>query len=268
MQLSVLIASGDPATRGRLRALLAHEPEARLVGECADGRAALDLVRRERPDLAFLDAELPGLDGFAVLEAAGPDRAPLAVFVARDGEHALHAFDVQALDCLVEPFGADRFRMAFRRARAAAEERDADREREALQAALDRLAAGGSAPSAPAPRGGWLERLLVRSGDRVLLLRAAEVDWIGAEGNYAELHAGGRTYLIRETMSALEARLDPATFLRVHRSAIVNLDRVRELRPGLGGDYMVTLADGAELRLSRGYRAKLERLQARIATYI
>ena len=268
MTLTVLIAATSPETRARLRSLLSHAPGARLAAECADGPAALEHIRAARPDVAFLDAELAGLDGFGVLEAAGPEGAPLAVLVGTRDEHALRAFDVQALDCLVEPFGPDRFRVALRRARAALEERDAEREREALQAALDRLAASRGAPREDAPAGGYLERLLVRSGDRVLLVRVAEVDWIGAEGNYAELHAGGRTHLIRETMGALEARLDPAVFLRVHRSAIVNLDRVRELRPSAGGDYRVTLADGAELRLSRGYRARLERLQARIATYL
>lgn len=264
MTLDVLVAATRPETRARLRSLLSHEPGARLAAECADGPAALEHIRAARPDLAFLDAELAGLDGFAVLEAAGPDAAPPAVLVGTRDEHALRAFDVQALDCLVEPFGADRFRVAFRRALAAAGERDAERERQALQAALDRLAAARE----DVPAGGYLERLLVRSGDRVLLVRTADVDWIGAEGNYAELHAGGRTHLIRETMAALEARLDPGAFLRVHRSAIVNLDRVRELRPCAGGDYRVLLADGAELRLSRGYRARLERLQARIATYL
>lgn len=262
MTLTVLVALASPETRARLRSLLAHEPRARLVAECADGPTALEHLRALRPDLAILGAELPGLDGFAVLEAAGPERAPLAVLVATGEGHALRAFEVQALDCLVEPFGADRFRVAFRRALAAAEERDAERERDALQAALDRLA------REEVPAGGYLERLLVRSGDRVLLVRAAEVDWIGAEGNYAELHAGGRSYLIRETMGALEARLDPGVFLRVHRSAIVNLDRVRELRPCPGGDYRLLLSDGTELRLSRGYRARLERLQARIASYL
>ncbi len=268
MTLTVLIAMASPETRARLRSLLSQEPGARLLADCADGPEALARIRAERPGVAFLDAELPGLDGFAVLEAAGPECAPPAVMVATREAHALRAFEVQALDCLVEPFGADRVRVAFRRARAAAEERDAEREREALQAALDRLAAGRGAAREDAPPGGYLERLLVRSGDRVLLVRASEVDWIGAEGNYAELHAGGRSCLIRETMGALEARLDPATFLRVHRSAIVNLDRVRELRPCAGGDYRVALADGTELRLSRGYRARLERLQARIASYI
>jgi two-component system LytT family response regulator len=265
MKLRVLVAEGEPEARARVRALLAREPEAVLVGECGDGHETVDTIRREHPDLVFLDADLPGLDGFGVLEAVGAREAPLVVFVTARDAYAVQAFDVHALDYLVEPFGPDRFRMAFRRARAALEEREAEWEREMLQAALDRLAADRAEPGGG---GEYLERLVVRSGERALLLRAEEIDWIRAEGNYAELHVGPRSYLIREKMGTLEERLSPAHFLRVHRSAIVNLDRVRELRPAIGGDYLVTLADGTELRLSRGYRARLEKLQSRIASYI
>jgi len=261
MRMRVLIADDEPLARESLRALLSREEEARVVGECAAGDEVVEEIRRTTPDLVFLDVDMPELDGFQVVQEIGPERMPHVIFVTAHGEHALRAFDLRALDYLVKPFGLERFRQAFARARsliagpAPDEERDAEvrsllerLRREQRQ--IERLLAGTEER--------FLERLMVKVGGKVLFLRAEEIDWIEAEGNYARLHVGKQAYLVRETMSALEGRLDPRRFLRVHRSTIVNLDQVRELRPWFAGDYLVILRDGTELRLSRGYRARIE----------
>jgi len=193
------------------------------------------------------------------LEALGDARTPVVVFVTAHEEYAIRAFEVHALDYLVKPFGLERFRQAFRRARAAVEERGGAFRGERVQALLEELREEQRGLerllSAPAP---YLERLMVKVRDRVLLLPVDDIDRVEAEGNYVRLHAGKEQYLVRWKIGALEARLDPRRFVRIHRSALVNLDRVRELRPWFAGDYLVVMKDGTELKLSRGYRAKLE----------
>jgi len=258
--LRVLVVDDEPLARRRVLRLLENESDVQVVGECGNGREAVNALSGETPDLVFLDVQMPELDGFGVVEEVGVERMPLVVFVTAYDQYALKAFEVHALDYLLKPFDERRFRESFRRARAQFERRESIQQRQSLLALLEQL--GSEQRQLEKLLTGaeerYLERLMVKVGGKVLFLRANEIDWIEAEGNYVRLHVGKQAYLVRETMSALEGRLDPRCFLRVHRSTIVNLDQVQELRPWFAGDYLIVLKDGTELRLSRGYRSKLE----------
>jgi two-component system LytT family response regulator len=248
MPIRVLIVEDEPLPRERLRTLLAEEPEATLVGECANGLEAVAAISEHQPDLVFLDVQMPGLDGFGVIEAVGAERMPATVFVTAYDQHALRAFDVQALDYVLKPFNRQRIQAAFRRARDHLEQaRTADTSRRLL--ALLEDVRGGSRPPG---------RLAVKSGGRVVLLRTDEVGWIEAAGNYVRLHVGPEDHLLRETLSSLEARLTAHGFVRIHRSILVNVEHIQALEPAFHGDYVVTLRDGRELPLSRGYRPQVE----------
>ncbi len=243
MKLRVLVVDDEPLARERVLRLLERADDVEVVGECGDGRTAVRAIREGAPDLVFLDVELPELDGFAVLESVGRDNVPGVVFMGAVGGDAMRAFEVDAVDYLLQPYASERFERALQRAR----------ERISLGAAAEarwtpraRLAAGAGASG--------IERLMVKVDDRTQFVRVADIDRIESAGNYARLHVGRTTHLIRETLSALEARLDPARFGRIHRRVLVNLARVREIQPWFGGDQIVILADGLKLRLSRNYR--------------
>ena len=235
--LSAVVADDEPLGRRGITARLARSSRVRVVAECGDGRAAVDAVTRLAPDILFLDVRMPDLDGFQVVEALPKPGRPHVVFVTAYDRHAVEAFRVRALDYLVKPIDDERFAEALARAVEAADKGDA--------------APGGVRRAFP-----------VRSAGRVTLVPYEEVDWIEAQGDYACLHAGEREHLLRETMSALEDRLD-GRFVRIHRSAIVNSGRVRELRSLENGDFRVLLEGGAELRLSRTHRTALSRLLPR-----
>jgi len=233
--LRALIADDEPLARARLRRLLEQEKGVLVVGECRSGAETAERIRSERPDVVFLDVQMPGGGGFEALPPRGED-APAVVFVTAYDEHAVRAFEVKALDYLMKPVGRERLRQALERVRA--------------------LHPGGGEP---------IEWLVVKEGDRSRLLRTEEVDFVSAEGNYVRVHAGGRSYLVRETLEAMEGRFDPRRFFRVHRESLVNLARVRELRPLINGQFEVALHDGTRLRLSRRCRRQLEqRLGARL----
>ncbi|HEY1375440.1 MAG TPA: LytTR family DNA-binding domain-containing protein [Gemmataceae bacterium] len=253
MSVRVLIVDDEPLARRRLRSLLAGDPDMAVVGECGDGPAAVAAIRDQAPDLVFLDVQMPALDGLGVVAAVGPERMPPTVFVTAYDQYAVRAFDVNAVDYLLKPVDADRFAAALRRAKAQVGRRaGAD-----LQDRLLALLADAKKAEPPAPSTPPADRLAVKSGGKVVFLRADEIDWIEAAGNYSRLHVGKRTHLLRETMTALEARLDPKRFVRIHRSTIVNLERIRELQPYFHGDYVVLLHDGTQLTLSRTHRQKL-----------
>jgi two-component system LytT family response regulator len=249
--IRALVVDDEPLARERVRALLARETDVVVVGECANGREALEAIDRERPDLVFLDVQMPELDGFAVLENVEPASLPFVIFVTAYDEYAVKAFDVHALDYVLKPFDRERFRHALDRARReiarAPDERALDRK---LLALLQDLS----------DRRQRVDRLVVRSGGRVSFLRTEEVDWIEAAGNYVELHVGKDSHLLRETMNRLETRLDPRRFLRIHRRLIVHVDRIRQLEGVTHGEYVVVLKDGTRLSSSRGYREGLQRL--------
>jgi two-component system, LytTR family, response regulator len=247
-RVRVLVADDEPLARERLRTLLAREDWVELVGECPNGTEAIDAITRLKPDLVFLDIQMPGASGFEVIEAVGPGRMPLVVFVTAFDQYALRAFDVHALDYLLKPFDRERFHDALVRARQNLERRsNGDLERRLLELVQD------LAPSAQR-----LERFVIKAGGRVFFVRADEIDWIEAAGNYVKLHVGSDAHLFRETMNSLETQLNPDTFFRIHRSHIVNIERVKELQPWFNGEYVVFLRNGTRLTLSRGYREKLQ----------
>ena len=259
MTLQVLVVDDDPYARASVRAFLSAEPGVKLAGEAQNGREALEAIERAEPDILILDVDMPELDGFGLLEALGDARAPVVVFVTGHEEYAVRAFEVHALDYLVKPFGLERFRQAFARARDAVEERDETLRSERIHTLLEQLREEQRGLQRLLSGEPYLQRLMVKTQEKVVLLGTDEVDWVEAEGNYVRLHAGKASYLVRWKIGALEERLDPRRFVRIHRSTIVNLERVKELRPWFAGDFIVAMKDGTELKLSRGYRAELEK---------
>jgi two-component system, LytTR family, response regulator len=249
VSIRTVIIDDEPLARDKLRGFLARHPAFTLVGEAADGRSALSLLEEARPDLALLDIQMPELDGFEVLSALEGQSLPYVIFVTAYDEYAVQAFEVGAVDYLLKPVAPDRFDQALQRA----EERlgrGADPQFAArLTRALEQLA-----PARPP-----VERFLVRERGRSSFVAVAEIDWIEAAGNYLKLHARSGTHLIRATMKEIEARLDPARFVRIHRTTIVNLDRVRYLEPWSHGDQVVVLQSGEKLTLSRRFRDRLPR---------
>jgi two-component system, LytTR family, response regulator len=249
MTLRVLIVDDEPLARERIRACLEGVAGVEIAGECGDGEDAVADIERLRPDLVFLDVQMPELDGFAVLEALKVEPLPAVVFVTAYDEFAVRAFEVRAVDYLMKPFACARVHDAVERVRARAAG-TADEVAERLRALLRDLE----------PRRGWLERIPVRVGPRVLFVRAADIDWIEGEGNYARLKVGGKAYLLRETLARLEERLSPEHFVRIHRSVIVNVERIREIQPMFKGTYQVMLHDGTRLTSTRTYRDRIRRL--------
>jgi len=246
-RIRTLIADDEPLARERLSTLLAAEDWIDLVGEAVDGLQAIADIQRLRPDLVFLDIQMPGATGFEVIEAVGAEQMPFVVFVTAYDQYALKAFDVHAIDYLLKPFDKERFQTSLARARQQLERRTTgELERRLIELVQDLR---------PASR---MERFVIKTSGRVFFLRAEEIDWIEAAGNYVKLHVGNEAHLFRETMNALEARLNTDTFYRIHRSHIVNIERVRELQPWFNGEYVVFLKDGTRLTLSRGYREKLQ----------
>ena len=250
--MRVLIVDDEPLARRGVRVCLAAAPDTEVVGECADGESAVAQIAALAPDLVFLDVQMPGVDGFGVLARVPPAHWPLVIFLTAHEQHALRAFDAHALDYLLKPVDDDRFALALDRAR----RRLADRSAGEILARLGTMlrAHGG----ATAPTGPYLERFAVKNGTRTVFVPAEAVHWISAEGDYAGLHvAAGRTHLLRTSLNELERRLDPARFARVHRSAIVATAQVREVQALSSRDYLLRLADGGELRMSRHYRDRL-----------
>jgi two-component system LytT family response regulator len=247
--IRALVVDDEPLAREGVLLHLAGEPDVEVVGECGDGESAVAAIRELAPDLVFLDVQLPGLDGFEVLDRVA-DPLPAVVFVTAYDRHALAAFERHALDYLLKPFDAARFARALERARAELTRRDREILGREVLAALRELR------EKPA----YLERVAVRTAGRYVFLRLDEVDWIEAAENYVRLHVAGRGFLLRETMSGLEAKLDPDRFLRVHRSAIVRIDCLQALEPLPGGDWAAVLRDGTRIASSRGYRERIEEL--------
>jgi two-component system LytT family response regulator len=265
-RIRTLIVDDEPAARAGIRELLADDAEVVVAGECSNGREAVAAIQEAAPDLLFLDVQMPELDGFGVLREVGTKGVPSVVFVTAYDQYALRAFEVHALDYLLKPFSDDRFRESLERAKAQVRHGRLGQLSRKLQALLDTYgatppaASGAAAPAAtplPEPRA-YLERLVVKSGGKVTLLRVGEIEWIDADGDYARIHVGKAWHLLRETMKRLEQQLDPARFVRIHRSTIVNLEKVKELQPFFRGEYVAVLQNGVTLKLSRGYRANLE----------
>ena len=244
-KIRVLIVDDEPIARRGIVQQLKGEQEIEIVGECGDGMEAVAAIKTKSPDLVFLDVQMPEMDGFEVIEAVGVERMPRVIFVTAYDQYTLRAFEVHALDYLLKPFDRDRFVNALNHAKSSLERGEFNRQ--LIRLLDDRLAARKP-----------LERLVIKSGGRIYFLSVEDVDWIEAADNYVELHVGRESHLLRETISGLAARLDPARFLRIRHSTIVNIERVKELRPLFRGEYLIVLRDGTELTSSRRYRKNLD----------
>ena len=242
-----MIVDDEPLARKRIKRMLSRDPEVEIIGDCASGHQALAMMREREPDLVFLDIQMPEMDGFSVLEAVAPERLPLVIFVTAYDQYALRAFEFYALDYLLKPFDRARFEKAMQRARERISKEKGDELNQRTIALLEEIKA----------RSKFLGRLVIKSGGRVFFIKTEEIDWIEAEGKYVRLHVGRESHLLREAIGSLEAQLDPARFLRIHRSTIVNIDRIQELQPWFHNEYRVILRDGTELMLSRSCRKKL-----------
>lgn len=260
VKIRTLIVDDEPLARRNLRVLLERDSQIEIVDECRNGREAVNAINTLSPDLIFLDIQMPELDGFDVLARVGPEQIQAIIFVTAFDQYALKAFDVHALDYLLKPFDDERFAYALRRAKSQIEAQEINRVSKRLLALLEERETQRQTSTSEQ---NYLTRLMIKAGGRVVFLKVSEIDFIEADGNYAKLHVGRKAHLLREKMHDLEGRLDPAKFVRIHRSVIVNLDRIKELHPHLNGDYIVVLEDGRQLRLSRTRRENLEaRLKA------
>jgi two-component system LytT family response regulator len=245
MPIRTLIVDDEPLARRRLRALLRPEAGIEIVGECGDGDQAVASIRKLCPDLVFLDIQMPGKDGFAVLAEVDPRRMPLIVFVTAHDQYAVQAFEQRALDYLLKTFSKTRFEDAVSRARDRLSGPETGDFRERI-AGLLRTVAGPKT------------HLVVKTSGRSVLLQTARIEWLEAEGDYVRIHAGREAYLTRQTMNRIEAELGSGRFVRIHRSTIVNLEAIKEIHPLPGGDHVITLRDLTQVTLSRGYRDRLE----------
>ena len=271
--IRAIIVDDEQLARRGIRARLERAGGYTVVAECASGREAIAAIREHDPAVVFLDVQMPGIDGFGVIEEIGAERMPVVIFVTAFDNHALKAFEAHAFDYLLKPIDDDRFALTVERARRRVVEREESGVarrlaalmhdlRPALEGAEERARraeTGTDASSVP------VNRIVVRDRDRVLLIDVGDIDWIGADGDYVRIHTGGKSHLVRDTMAAMEQRLDAASFVRIHRSTIVNATRIRELRPYSSREYAVILKDGTRLRLSRRYR---ERLRAHFGEFL
>jgi two-component system LytT family response regulator len=251
--IRALIVDDESLARERIRDMLAADPEIEVLADCSNGQEALEAIKQHSPDLVFLDVEMPGMDGFAVLEALQPATLPVIIFVTAYDQYAVKAFEVYALDYLLKPFDKERFEKALARVKSHIRHEKSENLTERILSALEEI------KTKPV----HLERMVIKMNGHVFFVKTEEIDWLEAEGNYVRLHAGKESYLLRDTISALESQLDPKRFVRVHRSAIVNVDRIQELQPWFHGEYRIILREGVQLTLSRSYREKLHELLGR-----
>ena len=253
-KIKTLIVDDETLARRRIRRLLAVESDVEVIGECGDPQQAISVIQERNPDLVFLDIQMPGVDGFGVLESLPPRSTPAVIFVTAFDHYALRAFDVHALDYLLKPFDRARFRRALDRARVQIRHQAGAALDSRLSTLLDSL---GNRPK-------QMDRVVIKSAGRIMFLRTDEIDWIEAADNYVRLHVGSESHLLRVTLASLEGRLDSAKFMRIHRSTVVNIDRMKELQPWFHGDYVVILQDGTRLNLSRTYRDRVIELVGEI----
>ncbi len=246
-RIRALIVDDEPLAREGLRRLLEEDQDVECVGECADGPSAVQAVQEKLPDLLFLDVQMPEMDGFEVLRSLDESTLPMVIFVTAFEEHAIHAFEVHALDYLLKPLDPQRFRESLARAKSELQHRG-------RKAVISRILGmlGSFRPARPGT-----DRIMLKSGGRITFLRVEEIEWVEAQGDYVCLHTPGKKHLLREKISVLEEQLSPELFLRIHRSTIVNVNRIKEMQPLYHGDYAVLLQDGTRLTLSRSFRDKV-----------
>lgn len=240
-EIATLIVDDEPLAREKLRMLLSRDPMFRIVQECGTGREAIQAIYSHRPQVMFLDVQMPDGDGFAALNSIDPVTRPLVVLTTAYSNYAVQAFEAEVLDYLLKPFDEERLGRCIRR----------------IKSRLLQSTPAGSAADAFQKTSDGIDRFLVKSEGRILFFDAREIDWIEAASNYAEIHTGSQSFLVRHTMNELERKLNPMQFLRIHRSFIVNLSKIRGVQPCNSGEYMVRLQSGKELPSSRGYRDNL-----------
>jgi two-component system LytT family response regulator len=250
MTIKTLIIDDEPLARDRIKRFLRDEGDIVVIGECGNGAEAIEKIASEQPDLVFLDIQMPEKNGFEVIKALSRRHLPAIIFVTAYDQYAIKAFEVHAMDYLLKPFNRDRIHRAVARAREHVENKRLGNLDERLNALIADLKTEKK----------YIDRLVVKSVGRVFFLKTDEIDWIEAAGNYVKLHVGRESHMIRETMNGIEAKLDPEQFLRIHRSTVVNIDRIKELQPMFSGDYIVILRNGTELALSRNYRERFNEL--------
>ena len=258
--MRVLLIDDEALARKRLRQLLRGHSDIQIIGECSDGEAAVGAIREHKPDLIFLDVQMPEMNGFDVLtEIPSADR-PLVIFVTAFDEYALRAFEIHALDYLLKPFDTERFAGTLERAREVMRLRGSRHDTTSLDGLLAQVAADQRTLLQAMERqaSAETERLLVKSGSRIVAVQTSDIEWVEAAGNYARIHTSDSKHLVRESISNLESVLGKTRFARVHRSTIVNLDKIKELRPWFSGEMIIILQNGTELKLSRTYRRELE----------
>ncbi len=254
--IRALIVDDEPIARRGIRQQLRRETDVVIVGECANGREAVAAIRKESPDLVFLDVQMPLLDGFGVVNAIGADVLPAIVFVTAYDEHAIRAFEVNALDYLLKPIDQDRFQKTLARIRRqlnGSQPGELQRKLQSLLHELDESKANSKRPKV-------LERVVIKERGRVFFLGVDEIDWINAQGNYVQIHTRDAVHLLRDTMNGIESKLDPRRFLRLRRSTIVRIDQIKEMHALFNGEYAVTLKDNTQLVSSRRYRSNLASL--------
>jgi len=256
MKIKTIIADDEPLAREKIRNLLEEDPDIELIGECADGIETVTAIRNQQPDLVFLDVQMPELDGFGVLKALSDSNMPTLIFVTAYDQYALRAFEVHALDYLLKPFDRERFQKALQRAKEHIRKEKSGEVNEKLLTLLEDLKSEKSNNQERK----YLDRLVIKAGGRVTFLKTAEIDCIEAAGNYIRLYIGKDSHLLRDTMNNIQTKLDPEKFLRIHRSTILKIDRIKELQPWYHGEYVVTLENGKQLTSSRSYRHKLGKL--------
>lgn len=267
-KIRALVVDDESLAREALLVMLNDDPEMEVIGECRNGKEAVTVIRQQSPDVVFLDIQMPEMDGFQVVEEVGAKRMPVTVFVTAYDKYALRAFEAHALDYLLKPFDHDRFNTALQRAKTFVQQQKLGEISESLFAVLqDMKLKTGESPSEAdnrkPERGAQkepIDRVVIKSSGRIYFLKIEEIDWVESAGDYLSLHSGSQTHLIRERMGNFYAKLDSQKFLRIHRSTIVNIERIKDIEPLFKGDYIITLTSGIRLKASRGYRRDLQAL--------
>ena len=254
MKIRALIVDDEPLARQRIRLLSRDEPDLKVIGECDSGADALVAIERDAPDLLFLDVQMPEMDAFELLQKLPRESLPIVIFITAYDKHAVRAFEAHALDYLLKPVQPERFKAAVARAHEHLENRQAS---SAARGLLDLLAARQSSPAAPTATQ-YLSRLTIKNDDKVVVVKTTDIDSIESAGNYVAVNVGKQSHILRETLNALEKQLDPKKFLRVSRSAIVNLDLVKELQPMFKGEHIIVLQNGKRLAMTRGLLREVE----------
>lgn len=267
-KIRAIVVDDESLAREALLVMLRDDAEIEIVAECRNGREAVEIIREKSPDIVFLDIQMPEMDGFQVIAEVGTKNMPVTIFVTAFDKHALRAFEAHALDYLLKPFDYDRFESAARRAKTAVRQRQLGEISDSLLAVLQDLKSKTGEPtsktddakSETAARKEPYDRVVIKSRGRIYFLKTEEIDWVEAAGDYLTLHSGDQTHLIRETVNDFHAKLDSRKFLRIHRSTIVNIERIKDIQPLFKGEYVITLNGGKRLKSSRGYRRELQPL--------